>query len=41
MIGVPISGLLLGLDGVMGLKGWQRLGPLPDSSLIATLLGTM
>jgi len=27
VIGVPISGLLLGLDGVMGLKGWQRLGP--------------
>ncbi|GKT21476.1 Putative tartrate transporter, partial [Aduncisulcus paluster] len=24
-IGAPISGLLLGLDGVMGLKGWQWL----------------
>src|SRR6516162_2540167 len=24
-IGAPISGLLLGLDGVMGFKGWQRL----------------
>src|SRR3954453_86294 len=25
VIGAPISGLLLGLDGVMGLKGWQWL----------------
>ena len=25
MIGAPISGLLLGLDGVWGLKGWQWL----------------
>ena len=25
MIGAPISGLLLGLDGAMGLKGWQWL----------------
>jgi MFS transporter, ACS family, tartrate transporter len=25
MIGFPLSGLLLGLDGVMGLKGWQWL----------------
>ena len=25
MIGAPISGLLLGLDGMMGLKGWQWL----------------
>src|SRR5674476_166010 len=24
-IGAPISGLLLGLDGAMGLKGWQWL----------------
>ena len=25
MIGAPVSGLLLGLDGAMGLKGWQWL----------------
>jgi D-galactonate transporter len=25
VIGAPISGMLLGLDGVMGLKGWQWL----------------
>jgi MFS transporter, ACS family, tartrate transporter len=25
VIGAPVSGLLLGLDGVMGLKGWQWL----------------
>src|SRR4030081_902655 len=25
VIGAPISGLLLGLDGLMGLKGWQWL----------------
>src|SRR6266480_6955955 len=25
VIGAPISGLLLGLDGVMGMKGWQWL----------------
>jgi len=25
VIGAPISGLLLGLDGIMGLKGWQWL----------------
>src|ERR1700716_3274179 len=25
VIGAPISGLLLGLDGVLGLKGWQWL----------------
>jgi nitrate/nitrite transporter NarK len=25
VIGAPLSGLLLGLDGVMGLKGWQWL----------------
>ena len=25
VIGAPISGLLLGLDGVMGFKGWQWL----------------
>jgi MFS family permease len=25
VIGAPISGLLLGMDGVMGLKGWQWL----------------
>ena len=25
LIGAPVSGLLLGLDGVMGLKGWQWL----------------
>jgi D-galactonate transporter len=25
VIGAPISGLILGLDGVMGLKGWQWL----------------
>ena len=25
VIGAPISGLLLGLDGMMGLKGWQWL----------------
>src|SRR6188768_1793277 len=25
VIGAPISGLLLGLDGVMGLRGWQWL----------------
>src|SRR3954463_13168610 len=25
VIGAPVSGLLLGLDGVMGMKGWQWL----------------
>ena len=25
MIGFPVSGLLLGLDGVYGLAGWQWL----------------
>ena len=25
VIGAPVSGLLLGLDGAMGLKGWQWL----------------
>src|SRR3978361_231658 len=25
VVGAPISGMLLGLDGVMGLKGWQWL----------------
>src|SRR6195256_690167 len=33
VIGAPISGLLLGLDGLMGLKGWQWLfsiGGLPS-----------
>ena len=25
VIGAPVSGLLLGLDGFMGLKGWQWL----------------
>ena len=25
VIGAPVSGYLLGLDGVMGLRGWQWL----------------
>src|SRR6201991_5037113 len=34
VIGAPISGLLLGLDGAMGLKGWQWLfiiGDIPSA----------
>jgi MFS transporter, ACS family, tartrate transporter len=37
VIGAPISGLLLGLDGVMGLKGWQWLFII--EGLPSTLLG--
>jgi hypothetical protein len=26
VIGAPVSGLILGMDGIWGLRGWQWLG---------------
>jgi len=34
VIGAPLSGLILGLDGVLGLKGWQWLFILEGVSAI-------
>ena len=39
VVGSPISGLLLGLDGVWGLKGWQWLYML--EAIPATLVGVL
>src|SRR5215831_2861026 len=42
VIGAPVSGLLLGLDGVLGLKGWQWLficEAAPSLVLSAAVLG--
>src|SRR6202012_986988 len=39
VIGAPVSGLLLGLDGAMGLKGWQWL--LVIEGIPSVLLGVV